>query len=707
MADPEIFIVSRLNDCFGLDLTLVDFDEKAPLELLQLLLDVLADLDPRLRGDVRDAGTAESAGRAADLLRLLKYPPLRDRADADGYQKWVDAAAAGATTTVHPALHWLLGDVERHRTRAYVARFLAPVDVPPHLLDDAALREAFEHHRALQRDFRDAHRAVVARAARRAATAARSARRRVAEAGAAARAVAAPAGAAPTCPTRPAPAATRACGWRRTRTRGPRDGRAQREAARRRGRAGPARGAARAPARRGRRGAHGGRAHRRRAARRARRRAPGRRGGGGAAPRRRRRGARTRRSSSGAWATSRRAAELRARCRDACEARGDATLRSFRATAQIVARRLAEKSAAVDGLEVDLEAAASARSRPRGARPRRGRGRRRAGRAALRRRPRRTTRDYKAKQERLRRCAASCVAHRTERVLRAARATWTGSWTGSRGAGRAWLPGRARALAAAAGRQEASDAAKAGELEAAAAARARPRALRARKAELAPRIAAPRGAPVLRARGGPPETKRARRRRRGGRRGRRAAPRARGGRAPGGRARRERAHYPNCRPGAARGRRPRAREDARRAAPAAAPRLLPDFAGYAGSTRTRATASARRRPAPAEEGRLDRGAGRAAASARARATSVALAARLAARGARAPDAAAAEYLPGHARRAACVAGGRRPPPPPPPPVAPLTPSPAPRRVGVNGGSAWAAKKGINSSRATCPEGSSP
>ena len=160
MADPEIFIVSRLNDCFGLDLTLVDFDEKAPLELLQLLLDVLADLDPRLRGDVRDAGTAESAGRAADLLRLLKYPPLRDRADADGYQKWVDAAAAGATTTVHPALHWLLGDVERHRTRAYGARFLAPVDVPPHLLDDAALREAFEHHRALQRDFRDAHRAV-------------------------------------------------------------------------------------------------------------------------------------------------------------------------------------------------------------------------------------------------------------------------------------------------------------------------------------------------------------------------------------------------------------------------------------------------------------------------------------------------------------------------------------------------------------------
>ena len=161
MADPEIFIVSRLNDCFGLDLTLVDFDEKAPGELLQLLLDVLAELDPRLRGDVRDRGAEAGAAGAADLLRLLKYPPLRERDDG-ARRAWAAGAAAGAAATIHPALHWLLGDLERHRTRAYVARFLAPADVPPHLLEEPALREVWEHHRALQRDFRDAHRALVA-----------------------------------------------------------------------------------------------------------------------------------------------------------------------------------------------------------------------------------------------------------------------------------------------------------------------------------------------------------------------------------------------------------------------------------------------------------------------------------------------------------------------------------------------------------------
>ena len=75
MADPEIFIVSRLNDCFGLDLTLVDFDEKAPGELLQLLLDVLAELDPRLRGDVRDRGAEAGAAGAATGAEVICIIP--------------------------------------------------------------------------------------------------------------------------------------------------------------------------------------------------------------------------------------------------------------------------------------------------------------------------------------------------------------------------------------------------------------------------------------------------------------------------------------------------------------------------------------------------------------------------------------------------------------------------------------------------------
>ena len=54
MADPVIFIVGKLNEYYGLGLTLVDFDEKSPVELLQSLNDVCADLDATMRADVRD-----------------------------------------------------------------------------------------------------------------------------------------------------------------------------------------------------------------------------------------------------------------------------------------------------------------------------------------------------------------------------------------------------------------------------------------------------------------------------------------------------------------------------------------------------------------------------------------------------------------------------------------------------------------------------
>ena len=659
MADPEIFIVSRLNDCFGLDLTLVDFDEKAPLELLQLLLDVLADLDPRLRGDVRDAGTAESAGRAADLLRLLKYPPLRDRADADGYQKWVDAAAAGATTTVHPALHWLLGDVERHRTRAYVARFLAPVDVPPHLLDDAALREAFEHHRALQRDFRDAHRAVVASraaAARGGPTLRAEARQLEAERAQLEAKVAALRRRGADVPDFDRLLAARGpCGWRRTRTRGsarrPRGSARPRGAPRPRGPCARRGSGACAPgsARRARRTSSStsrGAASRRSSARPARRRRRG------APRRRRRRGARTRRSSSGAWATSRRASRLRARCRDGVGARGDATLRSFRATAQIVARRLAEKSAAVDGLEVDLGPRAARSRRAERARGGAG-GRRRAGRAAL----RRAAADD-ARLQGQAGAAAGAARRARRRAPHRARAAGPRGRPGPvpgrarGGAGRAWLPGRARAPSRRprAGRKR-GDAAKAGELEAAAG--------RARAAAGAPRAqgrarAAHRG--PARARAGPAAARGVRdqaprvRRRRGGRRGRRAAPRARGGRAPGGRARRGVAlplpELPLRR--RARGRRPRApRTRAARRPPrprgsCRTSRATPEHA-HKGDRQRALVDQLRRRKAG-----LDRGAApRRRQRARFEHLRALLAARLAARGARAPAAAAERHR--HAR----------------------------------------------------------
>ena len=53
--DEIQFIVERLNaEPFRMKLRLVDFDEKTPMELLQVLNDVFGHMDSNMNRDVRD-----------------------------------------------------------------------------------------------------------------------------------------------------------------------------------------------------------------------------------------------------------------------------------------------------------------------------------------------------------------------------------------------------------------------------------------------------------------------------------------------------------------------------------------------------------------------------------------------------------------------------------------------------------------------------
>ena len=82
-ADPVIFIVGKLNEHFRLNLTLVDFDEKSPIELIQVLNDVFAELDNSLAGDVRDDPREQRAQRFLNLLNILKFKtPHPDQSDS-------------------------------------------------------------------------------------------------------------------------------------------------------------------------------------------------------------------------------------------------------------------------------------------------------------------------------------------------------------------------------------------------------------------------------------------------------------------------------------------------------------------------------------------------------------------------------------------------------------------------------------------------
>ena len=72
------YIVDRLNEPpFLMQLTMVAFDEKSPFELLEIVNNIMAQLSPQHRTDLRDETPETTANRMLEFLRVLNYKIVR------------------------------------------------------------------------------------------------------------------------------------------------------------------------------------------------------------------------------------------------------------------------------------------------------------------------------------------------------------------------------------------------------------------------------------------------------------------------------------------------------------------------------------------------------------------------------------------------------------------------------------------------------
>ena len=81
MADVVQVIVGKLNqDPFNKGLTLVSFDKKSPIDLIQILQDVIEEVSEDQRINLsRDELPEQTAQRMFDFLWVLKYKsPVND-----------------------------------------------------------------------------------------------------------------------------------------------------------------------------------------------------------------------------------------------------------------------------------------------------------------------------------------------------------------------------------------------------------------------------------------------------------------------------------------------------------------------------------------------------------------------------------------------------------------------------------------------------
>ncbi|KAF4032172.1 Intraflagellar transport 81 calponin homology domain [Phytophthora infestans] len=150
-------IVEHLNkEPFRLGLTLVAFDEKSNFELLQILHEVFVEIDPTRHSgvDLRAEADEARAQRYLEFLQLLKFPLPRD---IDGFR---EALVHGDRQTIYTLLHWALKSLSAHQKRAYLGRFLAPLNVPQEYFGDGSLNAMYEHYQQLQNQFKAVHKEV-------------------------------------------------------------------------------------------------------------------------------------------------------------------------------------------------------------------------------------------------------------------------------------------------------------------------------------------------------------------------------------------------------------------------------------------------------------------------------------------------------------------------------------------------------------------
>nr|XP_020454832.1 intraflagellar transport protein 81 homolog isoform X2 [Monopterus albus] len=155
MSEQLKFIIEQLNkEPFKKNLNLITFDSLEPLQLLQILNDVLAEIDPKQALNIREEMPEQTVKRMCALLGLLKYKPPGSLSDVSNFRQGL---VTGSKPVVHPILHWLLQRVPELKKRAYLAHFLVKLEVPAEFLQDDVISDTSHQYEELVEGFKTYH----------------------------------------------------------------------------------------------------------------------------------------------------------------------------------------------------------------------------------------------------------------------------------------------------------------------------------------------------------------------------------------------------------------------------------------------------------------------------------------------------------------------------------------------------------------------
>ena len=110
-----------------------------------------------LQVDVRDEPAELAGPRMMNFLQVLKFPIPSDK---KGNEATLTGLLRGDRNVIYPVLNYVLAKFSALKKRAYVARYLLPLDIPNEFQHDEVIQELLEQYRELQIQFKDTHKAL-------------------------------------------------------------------------------------------------------------------------------------------------------------------------------------------------------------------------------------------------------------------------------------------------------------------------------------------------------------------------------------------------------------------------------------------------------------------------------------------------------------------------------------------------------------------
>ena len=102
--------------------------------------------------DIREEEPEKTAVRLLGMLRILKYKPPDHLSEV-----FRQGLVEGDKQVIYPVLEWILTHVTELRQRAYLAKYLVKLDIPPEISADQDVAEIYEQYEDLIEQFKTVH----------------------------------------------------------------------------------------------------------------------------------------------------------------------------------------------------------------------------------------------------------------------------------------------------------------------------------------------------------------------------------------------------------------------------------------------------------------------------------------------------------------------------------------------------------------------